>query len=72
MSNIKIYCVLCGEETEQKDDGNGGFEVGISKWFNTIEPWAAVVILCNNCAAKLIKQLHMPKDRIDEQTPIKR
>ena len=42
-------CRVCAKEIKQYADGSGAREVGVSKWFQTLEPWQTILIFCNEC-----------------------
>lgn len=67
-----MQCLICPNEIEQKNDGSGGYEIGLSKWFGTIEPWDMQVILCPSCFKKLAKFLTLSTDlvaKVNRQMP---
>ena len=70
-----MTCFRCGKEKiEQREDGTGGYEIGISKWFSSIEPWAIQLPLCKKCLKRVAKAMGLldhEMDRVEKQTPRK-
>ena len=67
-----MYCRTCPNPVSQEKNGQGGYEIGIVRWFSTIEPWDVQVIICASCFKKLEKTLGLSEfevKRINEQTP---
>jgi len=55
----KGHCVNCAAPIYQHEDGRGAYEVGLQKWFSSIEPWPTIVLLCKPCFRKLISNLDL-------------
>ena len=70
-----IFCRVCKKDIEQRADGSGGFELGFSKLFNTIEPWPVQILLCEDCFEKIAiaASIHPSEvSDIEKQTPMKK
>lgn len=64
-----LRCNICSSEVEQHDDGSGGYEIGMNKWFNTIEPWKAIIVLCKKCGREFTEKYGINIEFVDSQEP---
>ena len=67
----KFHCWRCNKEVKQLPDGSGGFEVGIAKWFTSLEPWEVQVPICRTCYMWLSNELSLGQltNNIEKQKP---
>jgi hypothetical protein len=56
---MKLHCVRCDNEVTQEQDGSGGYELGLTKFFETLEPWAIQKLICKDCFKFLSKELKL-------------
>jgi len=69
---MKLYCVRCNNEVTQEQDGSGGYEFGLNKFFKTLEPWTVQKLICIDCFKLLCHWLKFDdrdKQLIKNQTP---
>lgn len=71
MSNITMPCRVCRKEVKQLKDGSDGYEVGIAKWFHSVEPWNSLMILCRKHGVEFMKKYGFDIDMVNTQEPRK-
>lgn len=71
-----MHCYTCeADDLKQLKDGSGAFEIGIAKWFQTIERWDVQLIICKKCFRALIATLKIEAgvmSKIKKQMPTNR
>ena|SRR3990167_5295585 len=70
LQELKSHCRNCSAPIYQKLNGGGGYEVGLQKWFQGIEPWPTIIQLCKSCFQKVISNIDLSdydKECIEEQ-----
>jgi hypothetical protein len=61
---------MCPREVGQ--NGKDGYEIGINKWFPTLEPWNTIMILCKDCGKKFAKDYGINLEWVDKAEPMNR
>lgn len=72
---FKSECWICGTTIEQRPDGEGGYEIGLNKWFTTLEPWNVSYAICKSCFSKVSAVLHIPSwtlESLEDQKSMKK
>jgi len=62
-----MKCHLCDTEIVQ---GKTGYEIGMMKWFNKIQPFPVLILLCDEHAgdvAELLKLSDFDRKKVKEQ-----